>query len=91
MERIVEEFLVVFERSNAKWLLLAGGGIALGLLVLGSYFESQVQFEGPFAPLTEVFRKVLHERYGKAALGVLGSSVFGAWKIYKRDRRKLLG
>lgn len=87
----MEEFLIVFERSNAKWLLLLGLMFAVGMVFLGSYWESRVEFEGTFAPLTQVFRDMLHERYGKAALAILGSSALGAWKLYKRDRKRLLG
>jgi hypothetical protein len=63
----------------------------MGVMLYGSHVEAQLSFEGVFAPLTEPFRQLIHDRYGKAAMGILGSSVFGAFKIFRRDWKRLLG
>lgn len=86
----MEEFWYVLERSKAPWLVMVGCVFAVGLLLYGSHVESQLQFDGMFAPLTEPFRAMLHDRYGKAALGIIGSSFVGAVRIFCKDWKRLL-
>lgn len=87
----MEAFLYVLERSKAPYLLILGSVFAMGVMLYGSHVEAQVSFEGVFAPLTDVFRQLIHDRYDKAAMGILGSSALGAYKIFRRDWKRLLG
>lgn len=87
-----EEFLVVFTHCRrCQWTLVAGCLFATGFLLAGLYFENQIQFDGPFSALTEPFRQLIHDRYGKAALGVLGASVVATWRAYKKTRKRIFG
>jgi hypothetical protein len=87
----MEEKLIVFNESGAPWILILGSVLAIAILAYGHHLESQISFDGMFAPLTDFYREAIHHHYGKAALAVLGGAVTGAWKSYKRKRRRMLG
>lgn len=90
----MEENLAVLGRSNAVWMLVIGAVLATTVLLYGEHVEAQfaqLADGNQFAPVLEVYRAAFHERYGKAALGIIGSSLIAAWRLFKRDRRRMLG
>lgn len=87
----MEERLIVFGESKAPWLIMLGAVFATAILILGDRAEASIQFDGIFSPLTELYRGVIRDHSGKGALTIMGSSLVGAWKAYKRTRRRMLG
>jgi hypothetical protein len=87
----MEEKLIVFGESGAPWIFMVGCVLAAAILAYGHHLESQIAFDGMLGPLADLYRDAIHHHYGKAALTVVAASVTGAWKSYKRKRRRMLG
>ncbi len=88
----LEEILMVLSHSTRTQLALACAFIFFfGFLLLGQALVGRVEFHGPLAPLTDVIRDALLHRYDKAAWIALGSFLLLAIKLYRKDRRRLLG
>lgn len=90
----MEEILVVLGRSKALWVLVVGLAFAVAVLAYGSHVEAQVAqlADGnQFAPVIDVYRAAFHDHYGKVAISMMGTAALSAWKVFKRDRKKILG
>lgn len=92
MREALEESLVVLTYSTkTQMAVMFGLAFFVGTLIAGDYFASHLEFHGPLAPLTEMFREKIAHRYDKAAWAALGSFLFLAAKCYKKDRKRFLG
>lgn len=86
------EFLAVLAYSTrTQWAILAGVGFFVGITLLGDYFTSHFEIYGLLSPLTDVIREKIAHRYDKAAWASLGAFFLLAIKLYKKDRKRLLG
>lgn len=86
------EVLVVIAHSNkiqaAIWIGCLGFII---INLLGSYGVGSIELNGFLAPLTETIRTKLNHRYDKVAMIWLLSFAILAFKVYKKEHRRLFG
>jgi membrane associated rhomboid family serine protease len=86
-----EESLVILAYSKRTQLAIWLGVISFVLiLAMGDYFVGRLSFQGMLAPLTDVVREALLNRYEKAAWLSLGGFMLLAIKFYRKDRKRLL-
>lgn len=92
MNDFLEEVWVVISYSTKTQLAIAFGLISFGsFLLLGEVMVSHIEFHGALAPVTDVVKEKLMHRYDKAAWAALGSFALLAFKMYRKDRHRLLG
>lgn len=92
MKDWLAEILVVLAHSSRTQFALVLGVVSfVGLMVAGDYFVGRIQLHGALSPLTEVVREQLFHRYDKAAWGSLVACLLLAIKLYRKDRKRLLG
>lgn len=85
------EWLVVLVYSWRTQFALVLGVVAFtGLMLAGDYLVGRIELHGALAPLTELVRYQLFQRYDKAAWASLAACLLLAWKLYRKDRRRLL-
>jgi hypothetical protein len=73
------------------WALVLGmlGFIAMNLM---GYFQlSDFELQGAMAPLGDVVKDHLYQRFDKAAFAILFGSWWTAYKFYKKDKKRILG
>jgi hypothetical protein len=88
----LEEILMVLAHSpRTQFAIAVGLASFVGLMLAGEYFVGRFELQGMFAPLTDVIREQLWHRYDEAAWTALVSSLLLAMKLYRKDRRRLLG
>lgn len=86
-----QELLFVLAYSKGTQLALVLAVLSpLAAWLLGEYMVSRIAFSGALAPLTEVVRDTLSQRYDKAALLCLFGFLGLAVKSYLRARKRLL-
>lgn len=91
MTGMLGEFLFVLSYSRRTQLALWLGLISFtAIMIVGHYMVSGLNFQGVLAPLTEVVREALLNRYEKAAVSVLAGFMLLAVRAYFRDRKRLL-
>jgi len=92
MRAWLEETWIVLSHSTRTQVAIACAFVFFfGFLLAGQIFVEQIELHGFLAPLTDVVRERLLHRYDKAAWIALGSFLLVAIKLYRRDRRRLLG
>jgi hypothetical protein len=92
MNDFLEELWVVISYSTKTQLAIAFGLISfVSFLLLGEVMVSHIEFHGALAPMADVVKEKLMHRYDKAAWAALGGFVLLAFKMYRKDRRRLLG
>ena len=86
-----EASVVLCYSTRTKLALICGVAFFLGILLVGQSLVGELELHGPLAPLTDVIRDRLMHRYDKAAWIALGSFWLMAIKLYRKDRKRLLG
>lgn len=91
MQGWLTETLVVLAYSSRTQCALALGLVSFfGFMLAGEYFVGRVEFHGLLAPLTDVVRELLGNRYDKAAWASLVAFLLLAVKLHRKDRKRLL-
>ncbi|MBX9848160.1 MAG: hypothetical protein K2X64_02610, partial [Rhodocyclaceae bacterium] len=92
MKDWLAEILVVLAHSSRTQFAIVLGMVSfVGLMVAGDYFVGRIELHGALAPLTDVVREKLFHRYDKAAWASLAACLLLAVKLYRKDRKRLLG
>jgi len=76
-------------RTQAAIILGVIGFIVINLV--GDYYLANFQLSGQMSGLTDIIKEKFAHRYDKAAWGVLLSFWWLAFKLYRKDRKKVLG
>lgn len=91
MPSFLLEFLAVIgTRPRSLYLLIATGLLSCVLLFIGNVQINNLEFQGPMAGLVEPVRELFRQHYGKAALSILVGGMWNAYKLFRKDRDKLL-
>lgn len=77
--------------TRTQLAIIFGAAFFVGILLAGQSLVGGLELHGPLAPLTDVIRDRLMHRYDKAAWIGLGSFWLLAIKIYRKDRKRLMG
>jgi hypothetical protein len=88
---LAEILVVLAYSSRAQFAIVLGMVSFAGLMVAGDYFVGRIELHGALAPLTDVVREKLFHRYDKAAWASLAACLLLAVKLYRKDRKRLLG
>jgi hypothetical protein len=92
MKDWLAEILVVLAYSSRTQFAIVLGMVSfVGLMVAGDYFVGRIELHGALASLTDVVREKLLHRYDKAAWASLAACLLLAVKLYRKDRKRLLG
>ena len=93
MKDWLAEILVVLALLRREPSLRLSWGMVsfVGLMVAGDYFVGRIELHGALAPLTDVVREKLFHRYDQAAWASLAACLLLAVKLYRKDRKRLLG
>lgn len=92
MKDWLAEILVVLAYSSRTQCAIVLGMVSfIGLMMAGDYFVGRIELHGALAPLTDVMREKLFHRYDKAAWASLAACLLLAVKLYRKDRKRLLG
>lgn len=88
---LIDILMVWNYRSRSYWLFLLGiiGYFLLPLTI--DYYWSRVELQGAFAGMEEVFSSAQHTKYDKRGLIMLIGCWVSAYRLYRKDRKKLLG
>lgn len=87
----LEELLITFSYSKkAQYAAILGPILFVAIRLLGYHLTSNLVFEGPLAPMTEVFRSVFMMRYEYLAWFALITFWVIAIKTLIKDRKKYL-
>jgi len=90
MKEWFEELIVVFAYSTrTQVMVFAGILFSLGLLLWGDHLIAKVELSQTMKPMEEMIKQKLYHHYDKAALVVLISSWVAAYKLYKKDKKRL--
>lgn len=90
MREVIAEFLLILAYSAKTQIALALGIVAfVGLQLLGVLLVGDFAFHGVLAPMTDTVRGMLLDKYEKLAWLALGTSLWVAVKLYRRDRNRL--
>ncbi|MGZ8941200.1 MAG: hypothetical protein ACXW00_00330 [Methylobacter sp.] len=76
-------------RTQASIILGVIGFIVINLV--GDYYLANFKLSGQMSGLTDIIKEKFAHRYDKAAWGVLLSFWWLAFKLYRKDRKKVLG
>ena len=88
----LEEIWIVVSHSTKTQLALALAIIFFaGFMLAGQMLVDRIELHGVMAPLTDVIRERLLHRYHKAAWIALVGFLLLAGRLYRKDRRRLLG
>lgn len=74
-------------RTQAAIILGMIGFITINLV--GDYYLDNFQLSGHMSGLTDIIKEKFAHRYGKAAWGVLLSFWWLAFKLYRKDKKRL--
>ena len=92
MRESLEEFLVVFAYSTRTQVaLLFGVAFFVITMALGAFFTSRIEIHGVLAPLANVIRELIADRYDKVAWAALFGFLVLACKCHKKDQKRLVG
>ena len=88
----LEEILLVLAFSTRTQFAILLGVMSFIFILTYGYFAVDVfELIGLMAPLTEVLKPYFAHRYEAAAFGSLFGFMGVAVKLYKKDRKRLLG
>jgi len=76
-------------RTQAAIILGMIGFIVINLV--GDYYLDNFQLSGQMPGLTNIIKEKFAHRYDKAAWAVLFSFLGLAFKLYRKDKKKILG
>lgn len=92
MKDWLEETLIVLAHSSRTQIAIVFGVVFfVGFILAGQYFVGNLELHGVLAPLTDVVREGIWQRYDKAAWATLAGFLLLAVKLYRKDRKRLLG
>lgn len=92
MRDLLEEVWIVVSHSTKTQLALAFAVIFfVGFMLVGQMLVERIELHGVMAPLTDVIQELLLHRYRKAAWIALVGFLLLAVRLYRKDRRRLLG
>lgn len=92
MHDVLEEIWIVVRHSTRTQVALALAVIFfVGFMLVGQVLVGRFELYGVMAPLTDVFRERLLHRYHKAAWIAFLGFLLLAFRLYRKDRRRLLG
>ena len=92
MKDLFTEFLIVLGQSpRTQWILIIGILLSILTWLLGKWWAGSIELTGPFAAATEAIQTLIRDRYAGVSLGILATSLAGAVKTYRKDRKRLLG
>lgn len=88
----LEEIGMAISHSTKTQLALALAVFSfVGFMLVGQLLVDRIELHGVMAPLTDVLRERLLHRYHKAASIAFVSFLLLAVRLYRKDRRRLLG
>ena len=83
------EFVAVLAFSRrTQWVLLLGLVAFFAVNLLGNHILNDFELSGAMSPLTESIKRIIDQRYDKAAYGCLFSSWALAFKLYRKDKSR---
>lgn len=88
---LAETWVVLLCSTKTQLALAFGLIFFVGILAMGDMLVARLALHGPLAPLADVIRDRLMDRYEKAAWVALIGFIVVAIKAYRKDRRRLLG
>lgn len=88
-DRILELLVVLNHSARTRWCLYIGILFASVIQMLGRWLIDDFNLTGPVAPLTQVIRGALWDRYNAGSLAILGASIVTAARLYRLDRKRL--
>ena len=87
----LEEFLVVLSHSpRTQVALVLGVVFFVGVNLIGAKLLAGLDTTGVLGPMIEAVQEKLQHRYDRLAWFTLGSFWLGAWRLYVKDKRRLL-
>jgi uncharacterized membrane protein len=92
MKDWLEEILIALAHSSRTQVaIFLGVVLYVGFILAGEYFVGNLKLHGVLAPLTDVVRERIWQRYDKAAWATLAGFLLLAVKLHRKDRKRLLG
>lgn len=91
MNLLEENFLVLSYSTRTQVAIILGMFSFILFLTYGYFAVESFELIGVMAPLTAVLKPNLAHRYEAAAFGSLFSFLGVATKLYRKDRKRLLG
>jgi uncharacterized membrane protein len=92
MKDWLEETLIVLAHSSRTQMAIVLGIVFfVGFILAGQYFVGDLELHGVLAPLKDVVREGIWQRFDKAAWATLAGFLLLAVKLYRKDRKRLLG
>lgn len=86
------EFLLVLTHSKrTQWAIIFGLVFFCGILIWGNHQANNFEMHGQLSILTDAMREIIIKHYNKAAWGSLAAFWGLAFKLYKKDKKRLLG
>lgn len=90
MKDYFTEILIVVAYSGRTQAALALGMIGFIVVnLVGDYYLANFQLSGHMSGLTDAIKEKFAHRYDKAAWGVLLSFWWLAFKLYRKDKKRL--
>jgi hypothetical protein len=90
MKDWLTEWIVVFAHSSRAQVAVVVGIVgALLIWVAGRLVVADISFDGYLAPMADVFRIYVSDRYNGIALLVLFGAFAAAIRYMKKDRKRL--
>lgn len=90
-ERFWEFVAVLAFSRRTQWALFLGMVGFIGINLLENHLLNDFELTGPMSALTEPIKTLLDQRYDKAAYACLFSSWALAFKMYRKDKKRVLG
>lgn len=88
---LLEVLMVWNYRSRSYWLFLLGLAGLLLVPLLIDFYWSRVELQGMFAGMEDVFASAQHSKFDKRGFIIMVGCWITAYRLYKKDRKKLLG
>lgn len=86
-----EEILIVLAYSTRTQIAILLGVISfIAILIYGHFAVDSFQLTGVLAPLTDVIKPYYAHRFEATAFGALFSFLSLAFKLFMRDRKRIL-
>ena len=87
-EFFLEMLFILSFSKRTQWVLLLGFIGFITFKLLGQHMLSDFELHGMMAPLTEIVRSKIGQRYDSAAFMCLVSSWLAAVRFYCKDKKR---